>query len=308
MAPLKNSNNNKKKPASKSFKGKEKIRSAASENPIANLDKSLENIAILGENRGNFNLLNGHHFDLENRVLKLLNDNKGYDVYLWRNSSILTKDATNAVPIIEAILVPNSISTSPPPFVAYKINGTVEVQPFSEHHLCWNKVAPRVFVLKLKVQKRITKTSMNALGEEETAKEEHIQLWTMIPSATLGRNRNGEYDVRSVNYKLVTSNDEEIFNCYEKGISSFDEHIENMIDGNDFGEDPEKYVKDTIKGAFAAARAKIAADFQLLKTYGYDEESLSAMKTVKIYPLGHREENPSNYINAYYLRADEVLS
>ena len=310
MAP-RNRASNKKKPvaAATSSKPKPKKKDSVVVNPLAKLDDKsvVASIAILGERRDNaVRILNKEcpTFDLANRMPKLLKDYPGYSVCISGGSPELSLDAKSSKPNLIVILVPNS--KLPPPFVAYSIKNELIIQELSKHQLSWHQVAPRVFLLKS--DKRMTKAAIKALSDDSLAMEEHLQLWTIVPSVKLQCKADGKLDIRAANFQVINNKGEPIYGFYEKG-AGLQDFIDAFVDdyGNELGGDPETQVKDAIRQAFAVARSELEDQVELLDEEGFDEDLLESIKTVKIYPKGTNDAEKSPYINEYYGRAHKVL-
>ena len=297
--------------ASKAKPSTTKKRVAAPADPLVELDRlaSKSQIAILGERRDNIDSLSKKTFDFElkSRIPKILAENPNMDAFISGGSPQLSMDATTLTPVVFVILVPTG--NTPPPFLAYSNAFTNEfvIDNISTHKLSWQSIAPRVSILKS--TRRMTKASIRALPEDSKAMEEHLQLWTIIPSKKLQRNSAGKIDIRAVNFSVISKKDgKPIFGDYEKG-GGLQDFIEMFVEEyeEELGEDPHDLVETAIREAFANERSKLEEQVERLQKAGFDEELLDQIKSFKIYPKDTTEKEKSSYINEYYDRANTVL-
>ena len=156
----------------------------------------------------------------------------------------------------------------------------------------------------------MTKSAIRAMSEDSKAMEEHLQLWTIVPSKQLRRNQAGKLDIRHANFSVVSKTDGmPIPGDYEKGITTLADFIDNFVEQyeEELGDDPHEQVKSAIKQAFEDARTELKSQAKRLNDAGYDEELLDAIQTVKVYPKCTKDGVKSNYINKYYGRAHTAL-
>jgi len=312
MAPRKVTNKKTKASAKSKTKApsKKKEKVVPVVNPLEKVDKQVSSVAVLGERRDNALRLSKethHDFDLATILPRLLQEHPDCDVWISGGSPELAT-LTQSIPNLVNFLVP--YGTSPPPFVAYKVKDELIIEPLAKYKLFWHNVAPRVYFLKS--TRRMTKAAIQAMTDDSMAKEEHVQLWTLIPREQLQRDSTGRLDVRFANFSIPSSIEGEapITGCYEKGSGTgLQATIDMLVEewGEEIGDDAESKVKGAIQKAFADERQKLEEQKELLENAGYSEELLDSIKTVKLYPKGTNEILKDAYINAHYNRADEVI-
>jgi hypothetical protein len=260
-------------------------------NPFADDPSWWQSIVFVGETTGNAGLIhagailaNGgkaQYTFAPNMLDEVLDAHPNCKVFVFAFSQPCTlpniggvmPNSLQSIPVLNAILVPEDLpSPSPPPLVHTPMDGVVHM---SKLGFFWSAVPGwkdgRLFFLKSK--RRATKNSVDS--DEDMATFQHAHLFTV---------RSEDSTVRKINFEFVCPDGEEAFSLDIDVTRDIDDVVAEFCEENELDQGLYSPVKKALQSKIAEANAKVESKIELLNDYGFNRESLDAIKVYKIYP------------------------